>query len=501
MSSNSDFTNFSRQSSKGIIVIYFGSLYKALKISWIFLFIFIRKFSQLTSDKLLYIFFAIIALLIFLLFRAYFIYKNFQFKIEGGYFILQRGVLKKTNTTIPFDRIQNINFKQNLIQQLINVYQVSIETAGSKKVEIAIKALSYKDAQALKNQLTQSIGFKNESLTEDLIKKKPLLTISFKELLKVSVTENHLQSLLLLAALVFSFFQQIEDILDGFGKKEILSNYIANEFNSLLHNILILTFLGIVLLILAMISSFVRVLLFHFNLTVFVKERSLEINQGLLTKKSIILKKEKVQSITVSTNPIKKIIGISFITFRQAVSGKVSQKKDKLIRIVGCKFDQIYQIKELLFDCKSVEKSELYKPNSYYKIIMYIRSFIGLFLLNSIVYLVFQDSYVLWLNTLFVPLILLLIRAKFNKAFYKFDKELLLIGNGRIETDLTYLSFFKVQNVKMRQTIFQERKKVIDLVLQTASGKVRIPCLELERAVKLYNYILFKTETSTKPWM
>ena len=132
---------------------------------------------------------------------------------------------------------------------------------------------------------------------------------------------------------------------------------------------------------------------------------------------------------------------------------------------------------------------------------MYIRSFIGLFLLNSIVYLVFQDSYVLWLNTLFVPLILLLIRAKFNKAFYKFDKELLLIGNGRIETDLTYLSFFKVQNVKMRQTIFQERKKVIDLVLQTASGKVRIPCLELERAVKLYNYILFKTETSTKPWM
>tara|TARA_R110002074_G_scaffold174118_1_gene337066 strand:- start:279 stop:1031 length:753 start_codon:yes stop_codon:yes gene_type:complete len=250
-----------------------------------------------------------------------------------------------------------------------------------------------------------------------------------------------------------------------------------------------------------MISSFVRVLFFHFNLTVFVKEQSLEINQGLLTKKSIILKKEKVQSITISTNPIKKMVGISFITFRQAVSGKVSQKKDKLIRIVGCKFDQIYQIKELLFDCKSVEKSELYKPNSYYKIIMYIRSFIGLFLLNSIVYLVFQDSYVLWLNTLFVPLILLLIRAKFNKAFYKFDKELLLIGNGRIETDLTYLSFFKVQNVKMRQTIFQERKKVIDLVLQTASGKVRIPCLELERAVKLYNYILFKTETSTKPWM
>ena len=57
-------------------------------------------------------------------------------------------MLKKKNTSISFDRIQNINFKQTLIQQLINVYEVSIETAGSKDTEIAIKALTYNKAQA-----------------------------------------------------------------------------------------------------------------------------------------------------------------------------------------------------------------------------------------------------------------------------------------------------------------------------------------------------------------
>ena len=72
------------------------------------------------------------AVLSIFLIRAYLIYKNFQFKIENEHFILKQGILKKTNTSIPFDRIQNINFKQNIIQQIIGVFEVSIETAGSK---------------------------------------------------------------------------------------------------------------------------------------------------------------------------------------------------------------------------------------------------------------------------------------------------------------------------------------------------------------------------------
>ncbi len=48
----------------------------------------------------------------------------------------------------------------------------------------------------------------------------------------------------------------------------------------------------------------------------------------------------------------------------------------------------------------------------------------------------------------------------------------------------------------MKQTIFQERNKVADLVFQTASGKIKIPCIEKSEAIKIYNYTLFKVETS-----
>ena len=53
----------------------------------------------------------------------------------------------------------------------------------------------------------------------------------------------------------------------------------------------------------------------------------------------------------------------------------------------------------------------------------------------------------------------------------------------------------------MKQTFFQQRKNVVNLVMQTASGKIRIPCIEKDRAITLYNYILYKVESSKEPWM
>ena len=78
---------------------------------------------------------------------------------------------------------------------------------------------------------------------------------------------------------------------------------------------------------------------------------------------------------------------------------------------------------------------------------------------------------------------------------------MLLVAQGTIETHKTYVPFFKVQNIALKQTIFQAKKNVADIVLQTASGKIKIPCISIEKAQQLYNYTLFKVETSQKSWM
>ena len=235
MLNNSLFADFSKQSPKGILVIYLRLLYKVLKATWFLLFLFIQKFSKISSETLIYIYIGFALLLVFFLIRAYLLYKNFLFKIDKNHFILKEGILEKTNTSVSFDRIQNVNFKQNLIQQLINVYEVSIETAGSKDTEIAIKALTFDKAQALKKELSQ-VEKSVVSVKEE--QPKPLLKINFKELIKVSLTENHLQNLLVFVALVFGILQQLNDVFKGLNSEDVLDDYTdvnpADIFNSLI---------------------------------------------------------------------------------------------------------------------------------------------------------------------------------------------------------------------------------------------------------------------------
>jgi len=500
MSNSFNFSNFSRQSSKGVLVIYINLIYNLIKFTWFLLFLIIKDFTKLSNSLgANYIYLGVAFILILLLIRAYLVYENFQFKIENEYFILKQGILKKTNTAIPFHRIQNINFKQNIIQQIIGVFEVSIETAGSSTTEIAIKALSLSKASALKELISKSsILVKEVNIDHE---SKPFVRIGFFELFKVSLTENHLQNLFLFFAIVIGFFQQLQQIDYSFGEIRFFDNLIEEGTNVFTTSIFLLSILLFTLIIMALISSFIKVFLVHFNLTAYLKEDAFEVNQGLFTKKSIVLKKQKIQNITISTNPLKRLIGISFITFKQAVSGKLNQKKDKLIRIVGCKATQIEVVKKSLFDATELESKQKFFPDNYYKRKIFIISFLILVILYLILYKISNSVEILYSIILVFPIVVFLIHKKIKKRYYKISDSMLLVGRGLLETHITYLEIFKVQNIKMKQNIFQQRSNVADLILQTASGKIKIPSVNFKDAVKIYNHTLYKVETSNTSWM
>jgi len=493
-----NFSEFSKQSPKGIIVLYFKQIYTTLKLFWILLFFAIKDFSKFSKIGENYIYLSILVVLLFFLIRAFLIYKNFLFKIDNNHFILQQGIISKTNTSIPFHRIQNINFKQNLVQQIINVYEVSIETAGSTDTEIAIKALNFEDANNLKSVILDSKEI-NESVVKQSTE-KPFLKISILELFKVSLTENHLRNLFLFFAILLGFFQQIQQIADSFGETETLDGFIKDSTNAVSTSFILVFSLLVFLTITAFITSFVRIFLVHFNLSAYLKKDAFEINQGLFTKKSIILKKQKIQNITVSTNPLKRLIGISYITFKQAVSGKINQKNEKVIKIVGCKKNQVDDVKTNLYDFKDIEAQVKMYPDTYYKKRVYFFNLLFLVIIYVSIY-IFTEPFFLYSLVLILPIYGFLIQKKIKKRFYKLNDEMIVVGNGMIETHHTYLELFKVQNIKLKQTIFQQRSNVTDLILQTASGKITVPCLSYSKAIEMYNHILYKVETSHKSWM
>ncbi|MGB4850209.1 MAG: PH domain-containing protein, partial [Saprospiraceae bacterium] len=77
-------------------------------------------------------------------------YLKFYFFIQDNELCVRSGVLRKKVLNVPFDRIQSIDFRQNLIHQFLNVVSVRVDTAGSKGIELELDAIDRHRAEELR---------------------------------------------------------------------------------------------------------------------------------------------------------------------------------------------------------------------------------------------------------------------------------------------------------------------------------------------------------------
>ncbi len=174
------------------------------------------------------------------------------------------------------------------------------------------------------------------------------------------------------------------------------------------------------------------------------------------------------------------------------------KRRDKLIKIVGCNPLQLEKIKSTLFDFQELIQSEKEIPHAYYRFRIVVKNTIRLLSLTIVLYFLFDINQYLYFNMLSVPFSIFFLYWKIKKTFFKISENSLSAGSGSIETHVTYLELYKIQNVKIIQPIFQKKRGIMAIVLQMASGKIKIPCIQKERALEIYNYIVYKVEISTK---
>src|SRR5690606_30695172 len=82
-------------------------------------------------------------------------FKTYYFIYEKDLVII-RGVLEKSRTNIPFERIQSVQFQENPLHTLFNVVQLKIETAGSEKSEADFYAVEKWKAERLRTTILSS---------------------------------------------------------------------------------------------------------------------------------------------------------------------------------------------------------------------------------------------------------------------------------------------------------------------------------------------------------
>ncbi len=501
-----DFSQPQRQSSIGILVMFFYTLQQYARALWPMIVIWIFKFDEVNK---LYFFLGMIAVFVSIGVISYLKYLNFTFFLdaENEEFIITEGVFNKTKTAIKLRKIQQVNINQSFIQKLVGVYELDVDTAGSNKKEGAIKAISHELALELKfrllenEELKTTIGTETTSLEETEQKlfevAHPFIKISFLSLLKVGITSNYGRSI----ALLLIFFSTIYENFQNFGDesnvyKEKVGSYI--DKNLVLQTILtsIVLLFGVVLVV-----NVIRIVFKYYDYSIARQKGSLLLSFGLLNTKSTIIKPEKVQITTVKRNYFQKKMGILELKIKQATSGEKEESKS-VIEVPGCSETERDAILKLLF-YQIPEKGLMLQPN-FRKLIFSVFLSIGLPLLGffGIGYwfepMIFEYNYVVPIYVIFIGLIQYF-KFKNNRLFINENFIIKQSGAWDISNDIIEPS--KIQAITTSQLFWHKKLNIGSIILHTAGGNIAFQLANYSIVKQQVNLWLYEIETSDSNWM
>lgn len=498
----SNFNQPQRQSAVGIVVMFVDTVQKLGRAFWPILLVAFVKAKHFSWG---YFALGVLAFLVVVGVIAYLKYQNFTFYIDEDRdeFIVSEGVINKTNTTIQLHKIQQVNIKQSLIQRLIGVYALDVDTAGSDKKEGNIKAVSHDLALALKTKLLENnskpIGVPDPTNeTETAVKsEESFLKINFISLIKVGITSNYVRSV----GLILTFFFTVMDNLRNLGQEEVWENKSVQAFvtnNSVAYSILLAVLMVVTVVFVINVG---RTLIKFFDFTITKHKGSLVLFHGLINTQSTILKPEKVQIVKVSQNYFQKKLNVLEITIRQAISNGKEDRKS-VIEIPGCNAVERDGIVRLLFQ-KLPQKGVMLIPNfrklGFSIFLIIVLPLVGFYAVGH--YgdaTVFRYSHFAWAYSLFFLVVLVF---GFRQYRLFISQEHIIKQSGAWDVENEIISIEKIQAITTSQLFWHKSLNIGSLTLHTAGGNVTFHLGDFNKIQDYVNLWLYEIETSDSNWM
>jgi putative membrane protein len=499
-----DLSKPQRQSPVGVAVIFFQKLRLAINL---FISIAVVQFGFKANLSSFWFMVLIALVLIIVLVIAFLIYRKFFFYVEEDKFVIEKGLLSKEKITIPFERIQSVHIHQNLIQRMLSVVGLKIDTAGSAMKELEISALPNLYARSLQEFLIekkkeeaqdeetheQTDGLEERAQTELFSEKKPLVRLSLLDVIKIGLTENHLRSGFVLFAILNGYLWQYEEYL-----LEPFKPFLERNADLFLAQWIILLPIALILfLLISTIISLVQSLLRHFGLKFFLDQKGVQLVAGLLKRAEYQIPVNKIQFLKWSSNPLRRMIGLKTLVVKQAGSNEAGDRQS--LMVPGCKEEQLQAVLDEFFPERAASRMNRFGTHPFFK--TQISLLVGVLPALLGLVLFFVNPYYLLIPALWLIVTIPLARKYASSVQLFCNEEVIEIRKGWIFPKSEIIKYYKIQNLRFNQNLLQKRRGTVHMDFYTAAGSLRMWHLNEKVAQELYNYILFKVEKSKQYWM
>lgn len=234
------------------------------------------------------------------------------YRVSGGAFHFKRGVLQKSERSLPLDHVQSVNTVQGIVQRLFGVLEVRIEAAGGGgEPEISLPALSRPEVEALREELT-SARRTYERADETSVESSPTVIrrLSVGDLLLAGLTSGQIG---VAAAVVFGAWQTLNDLLRGDLAERISEALLPRTFFAAL-------LLAFAVALFAWVLAILGTVLAHagFTLSRSADGKYLYVKRGLLNRYETTIPVTRIQAIKVVEGALRQPLGYAALRVESA---------------------------------------------------------------------------------------------------------------------------------------------------------------------------------------
>jgi putative membrane protein len=476
-----------RQPLAGLVIVFIKTIWEVLKRIWpfILLMLFNNKAGRLDKIELI-----AAALAGFTILGSLVKFFFFRFYILNEELIIKKGWLKKEVIVLPLQKIQTVHIEESFLHNALGIVKLSVDTAGSSNTEVTIDALRRPMAKALQEQLDAKEYKGDENDIKQPSFSIPILSLSGKDLLKLSLSANHVEAFFIMLSFGFGFYDNLRNINEGFVAK---ATGMIPRGSFLIAGILI----GTVLIVTVLIST-IRICLKFYGLSVNRIPSGFYIKAGLTNVKERLVSFPKIQFISWRANWIRKQLGLWILEYKIAGADEINNKMKVEVPVT-----RYHYISTLVDHYHAVPETEgltfvRIHPSYFWRRLLLI----GLLPVLILIVVTWQWWEYRSLFFLALPLLIGVKSFLLQRRFKLYaDEDVVYLDKSAYGTERILLKWFKLQSVVLKQSLYQQRKNLATLVLYTAGGSISIPYISLEAARQIINYSAYQVEHQNRAWM
>jgi len=492
-----------RQSEIGILLIFLTRIFNLLKGFWAV--IIYLLFTGSGDINLIYIVLGLGVISMLVLFYSFVYYRKFLFHIDykNQEFVLQKGVFNTEDITIPFDRIQQVYTKRSILQRILNVNSFVIETAGSKKEEISIKAISNEKANQLLAILIKAKDKYSEKITDSestgTTSENQLWThkLSFLSLLKIGISTNYLRGLALIAAFFSTIYNELRSVSEE--HSEIIQKYL-DQLPGAMESVSIFLLIAILVLFLSVLITVAEVFIKYFNLKLTQTKNSLELEMGLKTNTKVSLQPRRVQLFQVITNPVQKWMNLYEVHI--SVANSENQLQKSKIKIPGLDQATVAKVKSFLYSDEASAFERTFSPDRILLVRRLIIALVPALFSYFLVSFVDAISFTTWLMLagLYAVIALIWQTLMFRSLKLIVSEAFIFKKYGVWNKKEERLEIYKIQSISVFQPLWYEKKNLVNIIFHTAGGDISFRTVN-KNVLPYINYMFYKIESNSRSWM